>query len=150
MALSDVDGAVSASAVWPTLLQFGDLPQRWSEVEPLLARACSYSRGEYTPEVVVLGMEAGALEMLALDSDAGLKSLMVTAISRSRSGMLIFDCLLVSGVDMDSWRPFEPQMDEYARARGCSKVRMIGRKGFTKRLPHWDLAGWVMERDLGG
>ena len=39
-------------------------------------------------------------------------------------------------------------IEDFARAEGCSKVRLIGRKGWAKRLPEFKLKAVIMEKAL--
>lgn len=143
------------------LLSINDMPRAWEQVEPLLKRACAFSAGEMTPELVLAGMGlhdgVERLRMLAIVEDERITSIMVVAVSQLPDGRVL-DCLLVGGDEdleggmIRSWAPFETVMDEWARRElGCSKVRITrGRKGWLKALSHWRLVGSfvMLEREL--
>jgi hypothetical protein len=131
-----------------TLIAYADLPNAWGSVEPLLSRACEHSFGAFTPESVVNGMRDGELIMIGMLEGGALQSIMVATVGAFRTGLRVFECLLVGGRDMKAWMPFEPEMDEFARQHGCARARCIGRKSLTKMLPHWKLVGVMLEREL--
>lgn len=127
---------------------YNDLPRVWPEIAPLVEKACEWSGGSFTPEGVVDGMGTGELLMLSMIEGGRIVSIMVATVGVFRSGLKVFECLLVGGRDMKSWMPFEHYMDEYARELGCARVRCIGRKPLLKMLPHWHFVGVMLEREI--
>lgn len=135
------------------LFSINDMPHVWDQVEPLLQIACEHTAGEFTPNIVLAGMGLNdgveILKMLALTEGDRVSSIMVVCLSVAPNGKKSLECLLTAGEDVRSWMPFEPQMDEWARSLGCAVVRIPrGRKGWLKALPHWRIAGYVLEREL--
>lgn len=130
------------------------LSRMWDDVLPLLEEACAHSGGEMTPALVATGMGAfdgiERYRMLAMVDDSETpRAVMIVQIVETGTGGRRLECVIVSGADVSSWMPFEPKMDEWARSFGCTKVRIpMGRKGWIKRLSHWRLAGYVLERDI--
>lgn len=152
-----------AADVVPLTLQrivLRDLPFMWEHVEPMIARACAYSAGEMTPAAVLggLGFYDGVerLQLLVLTRGNELLAAMITQVTQypTPEGPWVrkLDCLLVSGADIETWMPFEDQMDAWARGMGCVAVRIPrARKGWVRVLAHWtrktgDVC--VMEREL--
>lgn len=137
-----------------TLLNVNDLPRLWVQLEPLLERACEFSGGDFTPDIVLAGtgLHDGVerLQILALAHGETIESIMVTCVSRAPSGKQSLECLLTAGHDIAAWLPFEPLMDEWARSLDCTIVRIPrGRKGWLKALSHWRIGGYVLEREIG-
>lgn len=130
------------------LVDVNSLPRLWDQIEPLLVRACDHSGGAFTSQSVVDGLMEGRLAMLALAEGERVTSIMIVRIADYGSGLRVFECVLVGGADMDAWMPFEPRMDELARQAGCHRVIAMVRKGLIRKLPHWKLAAYVVERDL--
>lgn len=136
-----------------TLLSINDVARVFDQVEPLLARACEHSNGEFTPQIVLagLGLHDGIerLKLLALVDGDEIIALMVVTVTRAPTGKLALECLLTAGEDVSAWMPFEPMMDEWARAQGISTIRIPrARKGWQKVLKHWKLGGHVLEREI--
>lgn len=125
------------------------LPTLWPEIEPLLTEACSYSYGAYTPKSVVDEIFAGRFRMIAL-ADEHVRDVMVIAIGLFPSGLKVMECILASGEDLKAWLAYEDDLDDFARAEGCHELRLTGRKGLPKMLPHWKLIGQMMARRLDG
>lgn len=121
------------------------LPTLWGDIEPLLAEACSYSPDGMTPSTIVDQMFEGKARMLAL-ADEKVRSIMVVTVEAFPSGLRVLLCLMASGVDFKTmWLPHEDELKDFAREFGCTKARLIGRKGWKKMLPHWRLVGEVLE-----
>lgn len=121
------------------------LPTLWADIEPLLIEACSYSPDGMTPQTIIDEMFAGRARMLAI-ADERVHSIMVVTVEVFPSGLKVLLCLMASGSDFKSvWVPHEDELKEFAREFGCTKARLIGRKGWKKMLPHWRLVGEVLE-----
>lgn len=153
MEASAAERLVAAPELSLRLFSINDMPRVWEQIEPLLARACEFSGGEFTPEIVLagLGLHDGVerLKLLALTDGDEITSLMVVTISQAPTGKRALDCLLTAGEDVRAWMPFEPAMDEWARSLGCASVRIPrGRKGWLKALSHWRVSGYVLERAI--
>lgn len=118
----------------------------WSDVEPLLAEACSYSNGAYTPKGVVDEMAEGRFRMIAL-ADDHVRAIMVVCVEKY-PGLNVLLCVLASGENLKDWIPYEQDLDDFGRTYGCARVRMIGRKGLAKMLPHWRLTAIMLEREI--
>lgn len=133
----------------PALFEIGvnDLPKAWPMLAPLIEKACAHSGGDFTPKGVVDGMFEGRFQLQALVQGAEPLAVMVTSIERAPSGETILFVNLVGGRGMEDWTPFQPQLLEAARSYGCTRLRAIGRKGLTRKLPDWRLTGWIMEID---
>lgn len=54
------------------------------------------------------------------------------------------------GVDMDRWLDaFEGRLDEWAKAIGATRLRVVGRRGWVRRLPHFKEVGTIVEKRYG-
>lgn len=56
--------------------------------------------------------------------------------------------VLLAGGDMQGVLDLEKDAAEFGRQRGCSKMQIVGRRGFDRALKHWDFSAIVMERGL--
>jgi hypothetical protein len=59
-------------------------------------------------------------------------------------------CVLVAcgGKEMRAWLPLLEGIEAYARAAGCSAVRIMGRKGWMRLLGDYRVKRIVLEKDL--
>lgn len=122
-----------------------DLPKAWPQLEPLLAKACEWSQGQFSPEAVVNGIMSGGYQLLAYMDEDDIASIAVLTISQFPTGMRICELLLASGEGMRDWRHFQPQVAAMAKQYGCTKFRMIGREGLQRMLPDWKRTAIVLE-----
>jgi len=130
-------------------IYYNDLPHCWEFISDHITRACAESHGAFTPLSVVDGLRDGQFILLAIVSDEGaVPSVLVCSVGLMPSGLSVFEVLLCGGADMKAWLPYEEQLDAYARARGCQRVRCIGRISLQKLLPHWKRTGVLLEREI--
>ena len=130
------------------LLQPNDLPKVWPQLAPLVTKACEWSQGQFNAEAVVDGVLNGSYQLLAYVDGKDVVSIAVLTISQLPTGMRICEVLLASGEGMKTWVHFEPQVEQLAKAHGCSKFRMIGREGLQRMLPHWKRTAIVLEKSF--
>ena len=123
----------------------------WPKLEPEIVIACSYSDGLYSPSTVKAKALEGKFQIWAAftDEPRELKAVGVTCISKYPTGHTVGELLLVAGVDRHSWLIFDEDLAEWARQRGCDRLRCIGRRGWAKTLPRtWSVAATMYDRDL--
>ena len=54
-----------------------------------------------------------------------------------------------AGQDLERWLPCaETHFTAWGRAMGCSRLRITGRRGWLRVLPHWNESSTTLERDL--
>ena len=54
----------------------------------------------------------------------------------------------VSGSQRERWLPLRHQIENYAKAEGCSCVRLYGRKGWERELKDYRVEHVIMEKPL--
>ena len=54
----------------------------------------------------------------------------------------------VSGSQRERWLPLRHQIENYAKAEGCSCVRLYGRKGWERELKDYRVEYVIMEKAL--
>lgn len=56
----------------------------------------------------------------------------------------------IGGTGLDDWYHLIGIIDDYARANGCTSMRLMGRKGWQRKLARRDfkMTGVIMERKL--
>jgi hypothetical protein len=59
-------------------------------------------------------------------------------------------CVLTacSGYDREQWLPLFEQIEQYAKAEGCTKMRIFGRKGWERVLDGYRIEHVVLEKAL--
>ncbi len=151
MEASRADHVLSQPRAAYTLYEivYSDLPREWWQIGPLIEKACAESFGAFSPESVIDGMRAGEYIMLGIVStDLRIVSVLVCAIGTLPTKIKLLEVLLCGGEGMSEWLPFEYQIDDFARDRGCQRVRAIGRKSLARKLPHWKMIGVMLEREI--
>jgi len=77
------------------------------------------------------------------------QAVMVVAITQLDDGKRRLHCVLAGGERSGEWPEVDPEFDALARSWGCTSIRIgCARKGWAKKLPHWRIQGYVMERDI--
>ncbi len=99
----------------------------WCIYKPHIQRALD--RGSnYTIDEVYEGLKKAEMQLWTYGQDAAL----VTTI-QSRDDKTWCLLLALGGSKMDEWKGFLPHVDEWAKSKGCSELRIYGRIGW-KRL----------------
>ncbi len=139
----------------PRLFDFGvnDLPHVWDALEPMLAKACDESRGQFTIPGILsnMGLHDGVerWRLLAIERGGAVQAVMVVCITALGDGKRVLDCLLAGGENAKDWPAVDEEFDAFARSCGCVRVRIpCARKGWLKALPHWKIVGHVLEREI--
>ena len=125
------------------------LPNVWDLIEPVLSKACADSGGEFSLNRILANLEHWPI--LAMVRGDDVQAVMVTCVTLRADGVRVLDCLLAGGDHAKEWPFVDSDFDEFARALGCSVVRIPrGRKGWLKTLPHWKLTGSfvTLEREI--
>lgn len=124
-----------------------DLRQAWSVIEPLLQKACDETRGEIDMPTIIANLENWPI--LSIARDGAPMAVMVTCVTTRADGARTLECLVASGEDAREWPLVDDQFDAFAHALGCTRVRIpCARKGWLKRLGHWKMRGYVLERAI--
>ncbi len=124
------------------------MPQAWPVIEPILAKACAESAGEFTLNRILQSLEHWPI--LAIVRGDRVQAVMVTCLTREEDRMVL-DCLLAGGDGASDWPLVDSEFDTFARGFGCAAVRIpLARKGWLKVLPHWRLVatGYRLEREI--
>jgi hypothetical protein len=59
-------------------------------------------------------------------------------------------CVIVAcgGKDMSRWIELIEEIEKFAKAEGCSRTRIVGRKGWERVLPDYRTRRIVLDKDL--
>lgn len=124
---------VHAAAVWP-------------RVRHLILRAMERAGiGAFKP--VEDGVLQGfSLLWLAWDGEQ-VKAAAVTSIAQTE-WRRVCEIVACGGHDRDQWLMLLRTIEQYAKADGCSAMRIIGRKGWARALPDYQVKRFIMEKDI--
>jgi hypothetical protein len=117
----------------------------WPHVEPLLRRAIERAGLASFVDIERDILHGGALLWLAW-SDR-IEAAASTALQCTDAGLV---CVITAcgGVDRRRWLPLLAGIEQYARAEGCARVRIVGRRGWQRALKGYGLKAIVLEKGL--
>lgn len=126
-------------------------------IRQLMVDACEWSDGRYEPQDVLnacAGEDPHWTPQLWITGHSGggaaptLDAIAVTELAAYRTGLKALHVILVAGREAKAWLEFEGEFETWAAREGCSKLQMIGRRGWARTLPHWTLRAYMLERDI--
>lgn len=109
-----------------------------SELQKRLMRALDVAGKTHTPEDVAQAVRDGRMQAWTRGD-----SLVVTEVVQYPRANALNVFLAVG--DMDEVLSLIPEMAEFGRAHGCTKMRMQGRQGWARVLPR---LGWREEKQV--
>lgn len=123
-----------------------EVPDWWERVRVFVDKMCSTGGGTYNIASVLEGLLNQKMQLwLALRGDkieaAGISE--ITTFPLKKVGEFT-----VAGESMMEWKEFMPQIEAWARNRGCSSMRLIARKGWKKILKDYEETNIVLQKGL--
>jgi hypothetical protein len=125
-------------------------------VRSLVENACKFSGGRFDPDEVIAacaGENPNWKAQLWISGYSGggepttLDSIAVTQISIFSTGLRVLEVALVAGRDAHSWLQYEDRFVDWAAKQGCTRMQMIGRRGWAKVLSRpWRESARMFER----
>lgn len=124
----------------------------WPAVIPHLSKAFVYAGDVHDPEKT----KERAIKDLAqlwvvLDDTVKPVKIVAAAISRldkMENGKLHATLEILGGEGMKSWFGLKEQFEKWARAEGCTAVRLDARKGWAKHLKDYKITHYAMAKEL--
>jgi hypothetical protein len=117
--------------------------------EPWLLKACERDAEWDLPDLKAGLADGSFLLWVCWDDDAKMcVGAGITRVSVNKRGERIAHDVVFAGEDSDRLLTLIDRLEEFFRARGCARLRISGRKGWTRKLPHYRLAGVVLEKVL--
>jgi hypothetical protein len=119
----------------------------WPHVSPLLRAACIRTRLNAFADIEADILAGRSLLWLAWNGRA-IEAAVATILINSEIGKV---CIITvcGGSDMKRWLPLIGQIEGYARAEGCKRVRIYGRKGWLRVLEGFEGKYVIMDKELG-
>jgi hypothetical protein len=125
-------------------------PQRvgefWSHVSPLLKAACCRTKLNAFADVEADILAGRSLLWLAWNGRT-VESAAATILDNTEIGKV---CIITvcGGSDMRRWLPLINQIENYAKAEGCGRVRIYGRKGWLRVLDGYEEKHVIMDKKV--
>ena len=117
--------------------------------EPWLIRACAHE-AEWDLAELKAGIADKRFQLWVCWDSAAKRCVGagVTRISINKRGERIGHDVVFAGEDMGRLLTLTDRLEEFFRAHGCARLRISGRKGWVRQLPHYRLAAVVLEKVL--
>lgn len=118
----------------------------WPHVEPLLKAAISRTGLSAFQDIEDDVLFGNALVWLAWNGET-IEAAASTALQKTDDGLV---CLITAcgGSDMKRWLPLLEKIEQFAKAEGCKRTRIIGRKGWLNVLNGYEEKAVIMDREL--
>ncbi len=129
------------------LMSAHEVPFIWNEAGPLLEPAVARGDGNYDIYDVYKALVDGRMQLWTASAGGTVIAVMVSHIvdyPRKRVCALPW----IGGQARARWWHFMPQVELWARAKGCVALEGWPRKGFTRFLTDWRTVYTVMRKDL--
>lgn len=133
--------AVEAHCVDPKFIRAG-----WAIAAPLLRPAMRRGGLGSFAELERGVLYGHALLWLALQDGSAIAAA-VTALVVTDADKVCLICAC-GGIRMHEWLPLIARIEQFARAEGCARVRLMGRKGWARMLPRYTQHRIILDRRL--
>lgn len=120
--------------------------QIWPHASPLIEKAMLRGGLNRFADIERDVLDGCALLWLASNGET-IEAAAVTQLRQTEQRKV---CILVAcgGSDMKRWLALLDGIEVYAKAEGCDAMRIYGRRGWQRMLPHYQLARVILERKL--
>jgi hypothetical protein len=118
----------------------------WPTVRPLLKAACYRTKLNAFEDIEADILSGRSLLWMAWNGRT-VESATATVLINSEIGKV---CIITvcGGSDMKRWLPLIDRIETYAKAEGCRRVRIYGRKGWLHVLDGYEEKHIIMEKGL--
>ncbi len=119
----------------------------WPHVSPLLKAACCRTQLNAFEDIEADILSGRSLLWIAWNGRA-VESAATTILINSGIGKV---CIITAcgGHGMKRWLPLIDGIETYARAEGCTRVRIYGRKGWLRVLDGFEENHIIMDKEIG-
>jgi hypothetical protein len=118
----------------------------WPHVAERIHAAVKRTNLSHTQDIDYDVLHGDGLLWVAWDGQA-IKAAATTSLIKTDRDKV---CILTAcgGSAMRDWLPLRTKIEAYARAEGCSRVRIYGRKGWARVLKDYQVEHIILERPL--
>lgn len=125
------------------------IPLAWELVEDKIDEVVLRAHGCVDADDIRKMAERDAVQLWAAidpDTGEGLAIAITEIVDYPKRSV----CKIVglAGDQRERWEGHLAEIESWAKERGCSLVRVFGRKGLVKMLPTYKMAGVVLEKEL--
>ncbi len=124
------------------------IPMVWPTSAPLLIKPIERSCGRLSVDSVYSWLMAGKFQLWVVREGNDTLAALVTEIRNYPTGLRTFNVMLLGGVFREKWLHLWPELANWARAQGCTRAELVGRKGWERVLKDWNWTMIDMEKDL--
>ncbi len=120
----------------------------WPKAGPMIEKALPYAKNRWTLESIRTDLQTGSKWLWIAFQGREAIACFVTCFS-SFPAAEVCTILICGGKDVDSWVAMVlKNIENAARENGCSQVEIIGRPGWHRKCPDYDLAGLWLVKEL--
>ena len=123
------------------------VPDRWPEVAALVERALHHSDGRYASEDFLHALIRREMQLWGVRQAGRTVGVIITAL-RNYPRQRRCRYLLLAGDGFDRWQHLQRDIEEWARANGCTAMEMCGRRGWERKLKGWRATHVEMSKEL--
>jgi len=98
---------------------------------PFIERATARC-GDWTADEIVQGLREGRMLLWFALCDGEAAGAAVTELVTTRSTGRMCNIILCGGTSLRRWAHLKDAIEAYARAQGCTRVRLSGRRGWAR------------------
>jgi hypothetical protein len=118
----------------------------WPHVGPLLKAACRRTELNAFADIEADILAGRSLLWLAWNGRT-IEAVAATILISTEIGKV---CIITAcgGHEMTGWLPLIGGIEDHARAEGCSRIRIFGRKGWLRALDGFEEKHIIMDKEL--
>lgn len=119
----------------------------WPSVSGMIAAAYAAVDNVPPADLPVKLAEKFAVLWIAVDATDAIRAVLVTELRKTHRGLACY-MAAASGESVEDWAYFKTTVENYARAEGCARVVLEGRRGWQKFFPDYHLTVVTLEKEL--
>jgi len=120
--------------------------QFWPYAAPFIKSAMERGRlGDF--DGIACSVRANRALLWICWNGAKIKAAVVTELTMA-NGEKFCTIVACGGQDRDEWMPLIGGLEKYARAEGCTAMRIMGRRGWERLLPDYKPTRVILEKEL--
>lgn len=121
-----------------------NVKQIFSLAEPELNRAIAFSGDRYSEGELERDLESGTRQIWLI----WLEELLGVVVTKVFRKARICQIELCAGRNIKTWLHHLPEIEQFARDNGCKISEVIGRKGWLRLLPDYELYAVILRKKL--
>lgn len=120
----------------------------WREASPMVAEAIRLGRCRFSLDGIEDDLIAGKKRLWVVLSGETMVAAVVSCVTDFPEKR-VCTMLLCGGRDVDSWvARVTKAIEEYAQWEACAEVEIIGRPGWGRKCPDYEMAGTWLVKEL--